>query len=361
MKERIKESLKILTGLPGPSGAEQKVIKYLKESFEKVSDEVSVDSWGNIIAVKKGKSDGPKLMIMAHADEIGLIVKAITENGFIMFNKVGTGGDITLPGRKVLIKGEIPGVIGIKAGHLQTPEERKTVKPASQCYIDVGATSKEEVKKFGIKVGDTIVFKSDFFELTNKDLICTKAIDDRIGCAVILELFKELKAEDFAGTLYGAISVQEEIGMRGAGMIGNQIKPDYAIALDTIPSGDTPDIGPNQLPIRLGGGPACPLMDGIGGQTVANIVHPKVKRMIEVQAKNAGIEVQFVTLAGEMYTTDSTNLSVANGGIASGILAIPRRYSHSPVELADINDAVDTFKILEGIIKDNENADWSFL
>lgn len=361
MKETLKKSLKILTQLTGVSGEEQEVIKYLKDELELVADSVQIDSWGNIIATKRGRSEGPRFMVMAHADEIGLIVKAITQSGYIMFNKVGTGGDVTLPARKVFINGSIPGVIGVKAGHLQTAEERKTLKPASQCYIDVGAGSKQEVLDMGVNIGDRIVFKSDFFEMSNKDLVCTKAIDDRVGCAIILELFKQLNPNDFEGTFYGAISIQEEIGLRGAAMIGNQVEVDYAIALDTIPSGDTPDIAPNQLPISLGNGPACPLMDGIGGQPVANIVHTKVKQMIKKQAQEQDINIQFVTLAGEMYTTDSTFLTVANGGIATGVLAVPRRYSHSPVEVANINDAVDTYKILMGIVKSNGQADWSFL
>jgi putative aminopeptidase FrvX len=362
MKERLKGRLRELTALVGVSGAEQDVVTYIRDAFKPIADNVEVDNWGNVIAIKKGSKPGPNLMLSAHSDEIGMVVKSIHNNGFITFGRVGGVNDILLPGRKVLINGRIPGVIGVKAGHLQTPEEQKTVKPIGKCYIDVGAFSREEVESMGIEIGDRIVFQSDFMELMNKDLISTKAVDNRISCAILIELLEQIKDMNFAGTIYAAVCVQEEIGLRGAFMTANRIKPDYAIVMDTIPCGDTPDIDTEkQLPIRLGKGPACPVIDGIDSAFSYNVVHPKVRKIIAGEAAKAGVNIQYVTLSGEWYTTDATHISMAAEGIPVGLLTTPRRYSHSPVELVDINDPVGIVKILKGIVSSNGTYDISFI
>lgn len=362
MKEKLKKRLRELTALAGVSGAEQVVVAYLKDAFSPYADSVEVDSWGNLIATKKGKHEGPKLMISAHSDEIGMVVKSIHGDGFISFDRVGGVSDILLPGRKVMVGGHIPGIIGIKAGHLQKEEEKGRAKPIRECYIDVGAYSKSEVESMGIKVGDRIVFQSDFMEMYNKDLISTKSVDNRIGCAILAELFADITKDDFNGTLYGVVSVQEEIGLRGAWMVSNSVQPDWAIVLDTMPCGDTPDVNPeSELPVRLGKGPVCPLIDGVTSAFISNVVHPKVRDIIDEHAQKTGVNVQYVTLSGEFYTTDATNISMAAMGIPVGVLTVPRRYSHSPVELLDINDAVKLFTLVESIAKSNGAYDISFL
>lgn len=362
MKESLKESLKELTSLVGVSGSEQEVVKYMKEKLEIYADEVIVDPNGNVIAVKHGNKPGPKLMIAAHSDEIGFSVKNILPNGFILFNKIGTASDKVLEGRKVLIKGSIPGIIGIKPGHLQTPEEAKKVNSSKECYIDVGASSKEEVESLGIRVGDPIGYRSDFMEMANKDYICTKSIDNRMNCAILIELFRQIKDVEFEGTVYGVATVQEETGMKGAFMVGNRIEPDYAIVIDTIPSGDTPDVNAERdLPIYLGKGPACVIADGVLFGLLFTYSHPGVIEIIEEQAKVAGVNVQYTTLVGEGYATDAARLSFAGKGIPCAMLVVPRRYSHSPVELVNINDALGSLTILENIVKQNGKKEIKFI
>lgn len=362
MKERIKGYLRDLTNLAGVSGSEQAVVKYMFEKFQSLADEVSVDNHGNVTAVKYGKRPGPKLMFAAHADEIGLCVKSILENGFIIFDKVGSASDKVLEGRKVWINNNIPGIIGIKPGHLQTPEESRQVKTPKECYIDIGASSKEEVRELGIKIGDPIAYESSFMEMVNKDLVCTKAIDDRINCGILIELFDQMKDLDFAGTIYGVVTVQEETGMRGAFMAGNSIEPDYAIVLDTIPAGDTPDVNTERdLPVYLGRGPACPVADGILMGILFTFAHPKVREMIEEQSQEIGVNIQYLTLMGDGYATDAARLNMAGKGIPCATLAIPRRYSHSPVELVNMNDAVDVLKLLKSIVQENGNKSLSFI
>lgn len=359
MKGRLKERLKDLTSLCGVSGDEREVVRYLRDVFMPIADSVDVDSWGNIYAMKRGCTDGPTLMVSAHSDEIGMVVKSIRDDGFICFDRVGGVNDVLLSGRKVLIKGKIPGVIGIKAGHLQKEEEKRRVRSIRECYIDVGVSSKEEAEAMGIRIGHRITFQSDFTEMYNPDLISTKSIDNRVSCAIILELFNNLKNQEFPGIIYGVVCVQEEIGLRGAAMAVRKVKPDWAIVLDTIPCGDTPDINfQSELPIKLGHGPVCPLIDGIAGGFANNVVHPKIAECIERHSQKTGVNVQYVTLSGESYTTDATNVSLA--GIPTGLLTTPRRYSHSPVELVNMNDAAGLLNILNSMVMSNGEIDFTY-
>lgn len=362
MKESIRNYFRDLSGLVGVSGSEQAVVRYLKEKLEPLADELKIDNSGNVIAIKYGTSPGPKLMIAAHSDEIGFCVKNILDNGFILYDKIGSASDKVMEGRKVWIKDNIPGIIGIKPGHLQTPEESRKVKTAKECYIDAGCSTKEEVEQLGIKIGDQVAFQSSYMEMANRDLICTKAVDNRINCAILIELFNELKDVEVAGTIYGVATVQEEIGMRGAVMVGNALEPDYAIVIDTIPAGDTPDVNTiRDLPVYLGKGPACPVADGIMYGILFAIAHPKVKQMIEMQSEKAGVNIQYTTLVGDGYATDAERLNIAGKGIPLATLAVPRRYSHSPVEMFNINDAVDALKVLEKIVHANGEMDLSFI
>lgn len=363
MKESIKEHFRELSGLVGVSGSEREVVKYLREHLSGIADEVTVDRNGNVIAVKHGKRPGPKLMVSAHSDEVGFCVKNIFPNGYLAFDKIGSVSDQLLQGRKVWItSNKIPGIIGVKAGHMQTPEESRQVKPVRECYIDVGASSRTEVESMEIKIGDPIVLQSDFMEMVNPDLISTKSVDNRIHCAILIELFHQIQDMDFAGTLYGVVTVQEEVGLRGAVTAGNAIRPDYAIVLDTIPAGDTPDIDTEKsLPVYLGKGPVCPVSDGISARGLFTFIHPKVREIIEEQSEKANVPVQYLSLVGDYYLTDAAKLALTNGGVPVGIIATPRRYSHSPVELVHLNDAVGVLKIVKGIVVGNGKQELHFI
>ncbi len=362
MKEQLKARLKTLIEIPGVSGNEQLVATYMRDELSKYADEVTVDNLGNVYARKKGKKEGPTMMIAAHMDQIGFSVKNILPNGFILFDKIGTPSDKVMIGRKVVINGDIPGVIGIKSAHLESPEEAKSIKTAKESYIDIAASSREEVESLGIRIGDRIEFMSDFTEMKNKDYICTKSIDNRLSCALLIELFAKLDGMDFAGEIVGVGTIQEETGMKGAFIAGNKIDPDYAIAIDTIPSGDTPDINTERdLPIRLGDGPVLVMGDGIMVGILFSFPTKKVIDQIDKAAKNKKVNLQEITLIGEGYATDAARLSFAGSGIPFGILATPRRYTHSPIELLNINDAVGTLDILCGLVEANGEADLSFI
>ena len=345
MKQQLLTLLRELTAIPGISGQEQPVVRRLVELFKPVADSVEVDQFGNIYALKKGKAGGPRLMIAAHSDEIGAMVKSIEKNGFIRLEKVGGTIDPLLLGRKVRIHGHL-GVVGVKAGHLQTPEERTKVVSSNNLYIDMGVNSDEEIKALGIRIGDPIVYDSALETMANPDRVVGKAIDDRIGCAVLVKLFERLVGVELEGDLYAVITVQEEVGLRGAAVATFKLNPDYAIALDTIPSGDTPDINTlKELPIRIGHGPVFPLLAGGGAR--GNIMHPGFKKFLIDMAEDHGIPYQLATFSGG--TTDISSIHISREGIVAGAVTMPRRYSHSPVELLDLNDAVNVFALLEHI------------
>ncbi len=361
-KTNLKNLLRDLHDTMGVSGTEQEVVKYVYNAIKPFADEITVSSTGSIVATKKGAKEGPSVVVAAHLDEIGLVVRNILPNGFLLIDKIGGVPDNVVLARNVLVSTKrIPGVIGTKPGHLQTPEEAKSITPASKCYVDLGLNNADEVKALGIKIGDPVIFKTDFIEMANPDIICARAVDDRINCALIIELFKNLKAEDFAGTVHGVFTVREEAGLFGAKNAINDIDVDYVLALDTIPAGDTPDVNTaTQLPMYLGKGPGFCVADSVG-HAYFQFVHPGVRESIEKTAKKANINLQICQILGQMYSTDAAKFCYAKGGIPTAGLSIPRRYSHSPTEVFNINDAVDLLNLVHELIKDNENINLSFV
>ncbi len=344
MKEDLRALIKELAAIDGISGQEQKVVRALLPYLRPLADEVSVDCFGNIIAVKKGGRPGPAVMVTAHTDEIGAAVKSIDQNGWIRFEKIGGTGDALLLGRQVSVNGHF-GVVGVKAGHFMTPKEKTEVKPHSDLYIDVGCNSSEEVAKLGIKPGDQICQWPYYNEFTNTDLICSKALDDRAGCAVLIQLLRELQGQTFAGTLYAVFTVQEEVGLRGAQVASGNIKPDFAIALDTVPSGDTPDVNfVKELPVAIGKGPLVQLMSR------SFLLNPIMKKVMTEVCDRSGEPYQLALFPGG--NTDAAAMHLEGGGILSAALTIPRRYSHSPVEVLDLNDCIASLNIIKRFVED---------
>ena len=344
MKEDLRALIKELVAINGISGQEQKVVRALLSHLRPLADELSVDCFGNIIAVKNGGKPGPKVLVAAHTDEIGAIVKSIEKNGWIRFEKIGGVGDALLLGRQVSVNGHF-GIVGVKAGHFMSAKERTEVKPHSDLYIDVGCNSDEEVAELGIKCGDQICQWPYYNEFSNTDLICAKALDDRVGCAVLVQLLHELKGQTFAGTLYAVFTVQEEVGLRGAQVASYNIKPDYAIALDTVPSGDTPEINfIKELPVAIGKGPLLQLMSR------SFIMNPIMKKLMIEVCERSGEPYQLALFTGG--NTDAASMHLQAGGILSAALTIPRRYSHSPVEVLNINDCIASLKIIRQFIED---------
>ena len=346
-KEEFYSSLKELAALPGGPGREHQVVKKVAELLKPYAP-VEVDHMGNVYAVLEGNKPGPTVMVSAHSDEIACMVSAIDDKGFLRIERAGGMMNSLLVGRKVDINGHF-GVIGVKAGHMQTPQEKTKVLPIEELYADVGASSREEVLRMGINIGDAVTYISDLDRFTNQNLICGKAIDNRSCCVLLVELFKKLQDKEFSGTIVGAVTVQEEVGLRGAQIAGYKVNPDYAIVLDTIACADTPD--GSHYPIAIGKGPVLPLLSGGGAR--GNVMSSQMKELITSHADKMNVPYQLsVTTKG---TTDLSAIHLMREGILGGAITFPRRYSHSPIEMADLSDFEDGFKLLESLLRDIGN------
>ncbi len=345
IKGQLKETLRELTALDGVAGQEMAVVRWLRERFVPLADEVTVDRMGNVIATKRG-GDGPHLLISAHSDEIGGLVTAIEPDGKIRFAKNGGVIETLLVARKVRI-GTVPGIVGVKAGHLQRPDEQRTVPPIRDLYIDVGYDTAVEVAALGIHTGMPITYDAPLSALTNGDRVYGKAVDNRIACAILLQLLERLQGTTLGGTLTCAVAVQEEVGLRGAQVLAYRLNPDYIIVMDTMPSGDTPEMRLTQdANVRIGAGPVIRLMAGGGGGGGHHMPPQMVRLMIDTAAA-ADIPVQPVVLAGA--NTDAATMHLVREGIPTGVINLPRRYSHSPVEMLDLNDAAHALLLAEAI------------
>jgi len=350
MKEKIRQLMTELTALSGPSGFENEVVHYLQDKVKGLADSVEVDAFGNITVVKKGSSDRPSVMFAAHTDEIGLMVKKIETNGFIRFVSLGYPNPIVLAGRGVLIDGRHYGVIGVRAWHTTPPEERNKLPKMDSLYIDVGAADDEEVMKMGIGVGSPISFAGEFRQLANTDRYAGKAIDDRLGCVLLLLLLESLSGAELEGTVYGCFTVQEEVGLRGAQMRAYEINPDFAIALDGCLSEDTPEeTTPSKTSVVMGKGPAINVKEFIPDWFLGMIHHPALVAFVEEVAQKNKIPYQKGLIIGGV--SDATAIHLTRGGIPATYIGSPMRYAHSQVETIDLNDVELTVKLLTEIVK----------
>ena len=317
------ELLKTLCALPGPSGCEYPVSDYIRAQAQPYADEIREDSIGNLMIFRKGKKSGKTLMIDAHMDEVGIICKGYTDDGCIKFGFVGGVDPRVVIGRRVLF-GNVRGVIGLKAVHLTTREERKTMPKTSSLYIDIGASDKKAAKK-RVPLGTYGVFDSACVEFGD-GMLKAKAIDDRVGCAAALTLLKEQPPID----TWFVFSVQEEVGLRGARCAAFGLKPDLCLILEGTTAADLAEAAPEKQVCSLRNGVVIPFMDRgtIYNQQLFEVMRTLAQRNhIAWQTKH---RVAGGTNAGRIHLTAD--------GIATVGLAVPVRYIHSPSCVAAIED-----------------------
>ncbi len=332
--------LKRLTEASGISGNEKEVRDIIYNEIKDYVDEIKVDRIGNLIFHKKGNNVGSKkLMFAAHMDEIGLMVKEIDNKGFLKFISVG-GIDKRILVSKLVQVGEnkIPGVIGAKPIHLQKKDESSKVLDWDQLYIDIGAKSEDDAKKY-VSVGDYVSFATKYEEIGNK-LIKAKAIDDRVGCALLVDLIKADTNADF----YGAFTVMEEVGLVGAGPASYTIKPDYALIIEGTVCHEEPKLESHQIPTKLGLGPAISIMDRT---TIFDSSFRKT--IVEIAEKN---KIPYQYRKTNMGGNDAGKIHTANTGCISGGISIPTRYIHSPSSLMSKVDYDNTLALLLAILKE---------
>jgi putative aminopeptidase FrvX len=354
LKERLAKLLEELSVLDGLPGQEQPVVRYLKGKLEPFAEEIHIGVNGNIYARKTGRKPGLTVMVSAHTDEIGLVVRDIDPSGMIRFDKLGWFSDSFLPGTRVRV-GKIPGMVGIKSGHLMTEEEKRTVLPHRSLYIDVGAKSAADVEKMGISIGDPIAFDVPFGRWRDTDYCCAKAIDNRAACAVVVALMESLTDDDFPGTLWVVGTVQEERGLGGARTAAQFVRPDWFIALDVALAGDTPESPVSSKPIRLGAGAVVKLGDFLESPKRGYFIHPGLKKATLEIGRQKGIPIQLKAVYGNSYT-DAAAVSQEFSGVASVSLGIPMRYSHAPSSVCHLGDMEACLRLAEEMIRSGIDA-----
>ncbi len=330
----VKILLKKFVDVSGISGSEDNVVKLMKKELKDHVNKVYEDKVGNFISVKgKGKT---KVLLTAHMDEIGFVVKHINDKGFITLNPVGGWDPKILLSQKVKIytdKGIVNGVIGSKAIHMQERDEVEKALKLKQLYVDIGAKDKKDAEKL-VRVGDYVEINGDFVELKN-DRISGRCFDNRISCTVLTEVMKRVKPRGF--TLYGVGSVQEEIGLKGARAAMFGVDPDVIISLDVEIAGD-PFISEEEAPLQLGKGAV------IGLQDSCYVMHKKIKKMLVETAKKNKIPYQLGVASGG--TTEATVAILTKEGKPGGLVGVPVRYMHTTVETADLKDIESAITLL---------------
>ncbi len=361
MKDRLRELLRDLSARDGLPGQEQPVVRYLKEKWERLADEVSVGANGNIYAKKVGRRQGLTVTVAAHTDEIGCIVRDIDPTGFVRFDKLGAFSDTFLAGARVRIAGRIPGMIGIKSAHLMAEEEKRTVIPHRSLYIDVGARSARDVERLGVSVGDPIAFDVPFTTFQDPDYCCGKALDNRVACAVLTGLLERLADGKFDGTLWAVGTVQEERGLAGGRTAAYLTRPDWLMALDVAVCGDTPETPSGSRAVRLGAGVVVSLGDFLESPKKGHFLHPGLKKASLEVSRKKKIPLQLQALFGVSYT-DASAASQEFSGIPCISFGIPTRYTHAPSSVCQLSDMESCLRLAEGLIRRGmEKEEFDFL
>jgi putative aminopeptidase FrvX len=339
----INQNLEKLSNACGVTGRESEVKELMIRLMTPYADEIVVDRLDNVIAVKKGKQKAPKIMLAAHMDEVGLMVKTITKEGFLQFAKMGGIDDRILPAQRVKVfskKASFPGIIGSKPPHIQKEEERKKIIASDELFIDIGAENKDAALAKGVAVGDPVGFDVQYVEL-GKNVVVGKAFDNRAGCVAMIEALRLMEKTDYTVCAVG--TVQEEVGLRGAAGAAFGLDPDLAIALDVTIAGDVPGVREFDTSVKMGKGPALTISDS------GLITHPKVLRWLLDSAEEEKIPFQLET--GLMGSTDAARISLTRQGIPSGNISIPTRYIHSPVGMLNLKDIENSAKLTVAAIQ----------
>lgn len=345
MKQLIRE----LTTLPGVSSREDEVMKYMYRSFQKCSTNLQVDVLGNIICHFPAKEqNAKKVMIFAHMDEIGFIVRQVEPCGYLRLDRVGGVHVQVLPGTRVDVLGEngiIPGVIGVKSHHFMKPEEKGSLPKTDEIYVDLGVKSAEEAKALGVDVGSFLCFQSNFTELAN-DLVSNKAMDNRAACAVLVKLAQQLShiKEQLAWDVYLVACVQEEVNIRGILPAVRKIQPDVSIGIDVTPACDTPELK-GFSPVEIGKGPAFTFYNFHGRGTLAGVLPDEqlLKKLIQTAEQH---DISFQREVAIGVITENAYILFEEYGICVANISIPTRYTHTPIETISIHDVEQVVKVL---------------
>ena len=338
----LQNLIKDLCLIPGLSGYEDGVRKYLENKLNEKKLQNKTDVLGNLICTLPGNKDLPSVMLFAHMDQLGFIVKKIEDNGFLRIERLGGVPEKALASQEVTIQSEngifFNGIIGNKSHHATLVEEKYKVESYRDIYIDAGFSSKKEVINNNINIGSPITY-SPYFNSIGINCITGTSIDDRAGCAVIFEIAKKLKENINRPTVHVVFSVQEEFNLRGILPVAQELKPDIAIQIDLSLSSDTPDMK-QQGDVYLGHGPCMSMYSFHGRGTLNGLIpHPSLVNLFKNTAKKNEINLQRSATVGVL--TDSSYVQLVGKGVAAIDMGFPIRYSHASREVSDLRDLIE--------------------
>ena len=338
--------LEKLLDAPGPSGFEQRAAAAWRQEAETFADVVRTDVAGNTFA-KVNPEGSPCVMMAGHIDEIGLQVTHVDQEGFLYVSGIGGWDSQVVVGQRVRIltssQGDLVGVVGKKPIHLQKPDQRKKVSQLTDLWIDIGASSRQEVEDSGLRVGDPMVIDVPMVSLKG-DRIASRAVDDRVGAYVILEALRAIADASAESCAVAVATVQEEIGGGsggGARASSVSLQPDVALVVDVTFSTDVPDVSKKELGNhKLGGGPVL---------SRGSAVHPVVFDRLVAAAESEGIPYT-IQAAPRATRTDADSIYMNRAGVPTGLVSIPNRYMHSPNEMVSLADLTNTTKLLAAFV-----------
>ncbi|HLR62661.1 MAG TPA: M42 family metallopeptidase [Lentibacillus sp.] len=344
--DEMNTMLKDLTDARGIPGNEREPREIMEKYIAPHADEVFKDNLGSLIAKKTGEENGPKIMVAGHLDEVGFMVTRIDDNGFVYFQTVGGWWNQVMLAQRVTVmtaRGDVTGLIGSKPPHVLSAEERKKPVEIKNMFIDIGASSKKEAQDFGVRPGDSIVPYFEFTQMKNEKMLMAKAWDNRIGCAIAIEVLKQLKSEKHPNIVYGVGTIQEEVGLRGARTSAHAIKPDIGFGVDVGIAGDMPGVSDKEADSKLGEGPQIIIYD-------ASMVPSKgVRDLVVDTADEQNIPYQFASIAGG--GTDSGSIHLTADGVPSLSITIATRYIHSHAAILHRDDFENAVKLIVATIK----------
>ena len=336
--------LQQLADAHGPSGFEEPVRKIMVERMKPLADKLSFDGLGSVIA-QQGR-EGPRVMVDAHMDELGGLVRRITPEGWLTMQMLGGWLDQALLDQRWTIlgsKGPVRAITGIRDIHLVPQEERTKVYPRESVFLDIGAKSAAEVAALGIAVGDPVAPDAPFAVMNGTRQYLGKAWDDRVGCAVLVEVMKRLKSGGHPNQIFYAATVQEEIGLRGAHTSSDLIKPEIGIAIEGGVARDAPGVHPEETQALLGGGPAMFLYD------TSALPNRKLVELVRETARAAKIPLQSDLVQG--YGDDSAEIQKSNGGVPTINIVVPVRFTHSHNGIIDRADFDQTVELVTALLQ----------
>ena len=356
MEEHSVELLQQLTEADGVPGHEGEVRAIFEQRLSFVGD-VRRDPLGNVLCIRRGSREAPRIMLDCHLDEVGFLVQSITPQGFLKFVNLGGWWSHTLPSQRVRViteHGKLPGIIGATPPHLLSSESRDKLLKIEDLYIDIGATNREQAFEFGVRPGCAVAPDVPFRRLHNEQILSAKAFDNRVGVALVIEALE--RVQEHPNTLYGVGSVQEEVGIRGATVSIRSVDPDLALVLEGPPADDTPGMDAESAQGKLGGGVQIRLYDP------SMIAHPKLAAWVLRTAEEYSIPHQVaVRRSGG---TDGRAIHLHQHGVPTVVLGVPARYIHSHVSLIHVGDYQAALQLLlrilpaldEGLVRSLKNA-----